>query len=412
MFKELRLVKLSVFIVLFAIACLGLNYNYLVISQLYFNKPSYYVGDSVTVFSSTKVKLPLKVNLNITDIDKNKVENVAINVKNQLYKKEETLAKGFNFTPSAKVEISKNFKSGVYLINNKYPFVVKSSTTKKIIVVYPYMNNLLYTSENLTNVFSAKLPQTSLNRTAKIDDYSKGILPFFKSLNYDFGYITDLDLEDSTSFFDSKLLIIYGKSTCWTLKMQQNFTTYLKNGGNVLFITSYVMNDAVSYHKNTNSIMLFNENKGEKAIQSWTTKYNISQEKHVGISYVNAGYADDKFYINANENYPVLKGLDRDTIEIDANLFASPPVKWYDDLPRINLDAIGFYRSEIIAYSKATYHERDNGIKGIFVLQPDSTSGKIVSLGTEDWCLAKNIGNNKQLQAITKNAINYLINKQ
>ena len=73
-----------------------------------------------------------------------------------------------------------------------------------------------------------------------------------------------------------------------------------------------------------------------------------------------------------------------------------------------NLQDVLVEKGEIIAYNTSSYHDEDKGIKGIFVLQPDSISGKVVSLGTEDWFLLEN-AKNEQLMSILHNTIDYLL---
>ncbi|PJA07928.1 MAG: hypothetical protein COX70_05160 [Flavobacteriales bacterium CG_4_10_14_0_2_um_filter_32_8] len=404
MFKELKVIKLIVFAGLLFVILSKIDFSDNIIKELYTDKHSYYADDTIKVYSSTPFNFSFSRNISINDISGKKVSSTNIDLNNQNVDSN-PLEDGLGFEKFINYQFSNNIKSGIYLIEDKYPIIIKSKHIVEITVVYPYANNNLYQAYNDLSVFSLNSKKSSLNRTAPIDVYSEGLIPFFNFLNstYKVNFITDLDLEDINNFKNSKVLILYGKSTCWTPKMKDSFNTYVAQKGNVLLMSSYTLNNVCWYNKKDNQIIMYDDS--SNAMKSW----NNPPEKSIGVSYVNGGYSTDSSYQLVNSGHPILKGVANEFINIKANLYCSPPIKWYDDLPRIDIDSLGFYKGDIIAYGKATYLEDSKGIKGIFVLQPDSTSGKIVSLGTEDWCLKENIGENENLQKITKNSIEYLL---
>ena len=85
----------------------------------------------------------------------------------------------------------------------------------------------------------------------------------------------------------------------------------------------------------------------------------------------------------------------------------SLPTIWDNKKPIIDTLKMKVHHAEILAYNKASYNN-NKGVRGIFIFQPTKTSGKIMSLVSEDWCLEKNYAKNKDIQLITKNAIKYL----
>jgi hypothetical protein len=406
MFKELKLIKLLVFTgLLFAIIS-KMDFNDFLVSELYTDKTSYYPGETVRIYASTNFLTTYSTEIEITDFNKEIVSNFSAKIKNQPLSSKNMLSEGLAFKDYVEYKIPDNFQSGIYSINGKFPLVVKLKTKPTITIVYPYANNVLYHGMNLKTVFSENLKVASLLRTTPIDKYTEGLGSFFEGLkaNYKTNFISDVDLENK---IDGNLVIIYGKSTCWSPKMKSSLESYLKKGGNVLLITSYTLNNICWYDSKQQEIKMFDST--SNAMKSWQNYDTINYKNIIGFSYLNGGYSATDNYQVANKKHPILAGIERDEIKFNANLFNSPPIIWDDNLPRIDLNSLGFYAGEIIAYNTASHNNGDKDIKGIFVLQPNSSSGKIVSLGTEDWCLEDNIGKNKQLQVITKNAVDYLL---
>jgi hypothetical protein len=408
MFKELKVIKLIVFVGLLVMILSKLDVKDGFITNLYTDNISYFSNQAIKIHSSSNSFFSLEREIPLTDIMGNEVTTLNIKLTSQT-ENEKPLRNGLGYKKYLEYMFPENTKSGIYLIDKKYPVIIKSKKPSDITVVYPYGNNVLYESYNNKNVFSLKEKKASLNRTSQIDVYSLGLKSLFNSLN-DLGsvnYITDLDIENLVNFDQSKILILYGKSSCWTPKMKSSLTTYISNGGNVLMMSTYGLNNVCWYKRESNTITMYNDTSA--SMISWLNYNGAHPEKSVGISYTNGGYSDNSFYYISDKTHPILKGVDQDTLNLKANLYSSPPVKWVNNSPKIDLASLNFYSGEILAYEKASFKENDNGIKGIFVLQPDSNSGKIISLGTEDWCLKENYEENKSIQMITENAIKFLL---
>ena len=413
MFKELKVIKLIVFVGLLVAIISKVDSSKNVINELYTDDVSYYSDKLIKIYTSTNSFFSISRTVLITDISGKEISTVKINLKKEIDNLN-ALQEGLGYKNYIEYKFKKDIKSGIYLIEDKYPIIIKSKQKAEITVVYPFANNVLYYSyhdqnSNGQNVFSLNIKHASLGRTAELDKYSKGLNSFFDYLNdnYNVNYISDLDLEDFNNYKDSKALIMYGKLSCWTPDMKESFNNYITHGGNVLLMTTNMLNNICWYNKNDKNVTMYSDS--VSAMQSWYGYNGTSLDKLIGVAYSNGGYSKTSTYKLAYENHPLLKDLESETITLQANLYSSPPVKWYDDLPRVDLDSMGFYKAEIIAYGDASYQENQKGIKGIFVLQADTNSGKIVSLGTEDWCLKENYEKNKSIQIVTKNAVKYLL---
>ncbi len=409
MFKELKLIKLLVFGGLLFAIILKMDLPDLLLKELFTDKPSYYPGEVVKVYTSTDFFISYSDNMEITDCAGKVVDTFKAQIKNQLSTSKNVLSEGLNFKTFVEYKIPDKLKSGIYLINNKFPLIIKSKEKYTITVVYPFINNVFYQSVEDKTVFSENNKYASLLRTTPFDKYSEGLKSLFVGLenSSSVNYISDIDLEKISNFESSKLLIIYGKSTCWTPKMRSSVDDYIKNGGNILLMTTYACNNICWYNPYLKNITMYDSVSTKMC--SWPNYDSLNYKNILGVSYLNGGYSTAIHYKIANSTHPILAKISGNEIKFNADLYSSPPIIWYDDLPRIDLTSLGFYKGDLIAYNTASYRKEDKGIKGIFVLQPDSTSGKIVSLGSEDWCIKENFEGKIELQLITQNAIDYLL---
>ena len=144
----------------------------------------------------------------------------------------------------------KNFESGIYMVDNKIPFIVKpAANTKTILVVIPtneYSANNDAGGKSLHQGKKGRRPASvvSLNRPEKLENYND-LIPLLRSLKKDtslhVGFVAEKDLENSSVLNGVKLLVIAGKSSHWTRKARTNFDRFLDKGGNVFVISSDFM---------------------------------------------------------------------------------------------------------------------------------------------------------------------------
>tara|TARA_R110000782_G_scaffold80846_4_gene159883 strand:+ start:94536 stop:95759 length:1224 start_codon:yes stop_codon:yes gene_type:complete len=405
MFSNLKATKIIVLIGLLLVIIFKINFSDLLLNECYTNQPSYHSGDEVTLYYSSQRVFPFNINIPIIDINNKEVFSINIPFGQETTNENEVLTEGFQYTTNRTFIIPENIKSGIYFINGKHPLIVKQPSTNKITVVYPFMNNLIYQPYQHQAVFDVKAATTSFLRTVYEDNYTKGLKKLFTEI--DANYITDIDLEDNTNFKNQQLLIIYGKATYFTSKMKQNIDDFVENGGNLLIISSYYQNNICWYNSITSKVTLIHPE--SNVIQSWQgylAKNNDSTTTLTPLTYAYGGFTDKSGNLIINHaNHPILKGVAKINVETYLNI--SLPTNWENGKPIIDTSKMKVVDAKIIAYNKAKYYD-NKGVKGIFIFQPTKTSGEIISLVSEDWCLKKNYGENKEIQLITKNAIDYL----
>lgn len=407
MFSNLKATKIIVLIGLLLVIIFKINFSDLLLTECYTNQPSYHSGDEATLYYSSQRVFPFNVNIPIIDANKKEVFSIHLSYHKEDVDENNVLSDGLQLTHKQTFTIPENIKSGIYFINGKHPLIIKNKTPQSnICVVYPFMNNLIYQPYQYQTVFDIKAATTSFLRTVYEDSYTKGLKKLFTEI--DANYITDIDLEDNTNFSNQQLLIIYGKATYFTPKMKQNIDDFVENGGNLIIISSYYQNNICWYNSSTAKVTLIHPK--SDAIQSWQgylKQQNDSITTVSPLNYVYGGFTDksDNLIIN-NTNHPILKGVAN--INVATYLNMSLPTIWDDKNPIIDTSKMKVHNAEILAYGKASYNNF-NGIRGIFIFQPNKTSGKIISLVSEDWCLEKNYAKNKDIQLITKNAIDFLM---
>ena len=409
MFKELKVIKLIVLVGLLIAILLKIDFSELAINQFFSTDVSYNKTDSVDFVVDTYSSISFSKTLNLTNLRGDKLANFnaeinSVNEKNAI----ETLRQGFSTINVSGYHLKELKQSGIYLIESKFPLVVKSNELSDITVVYPYMNNLIYTKEKNQSVFESNLNKTSLNRMSEVDIFTRGLQGFFDTISskYRVNYITDIDLEEEGNINQSKLLIIYGKSTFWTPKMRETLTSFIFKGGNVLLLSTYTLNNVCWNNKEDKSILLYGKTKS-KTIESWKTYNGKKPVDLIGCSYVYGGTSDKANYIIKDKRHAIFNGVEK--ISISAPLYNSPPVVWTNKEPEIAFGDIDFYLSNILAYNESVTSSKKKGVKGIFEFQQDSTSGKILNLGTQNWCLAYEKDTN--IQKITLNSVDYLLNE-
>ena len=406
MFKELKIIKIIVFVGLLLVIIFKINFSDLLLKEAYTDKPSYYSGEKITIYYSSQRVFPFNINIPIVDVNNKEVFSVELPYQQENTNVDEILTEGLQYTIAHTFTIPKNVTSGIYFINGKHPLIIKQQPTNKITVVYPFMNNLIYQSYQHQTVFDIKAKETSLLRTVYIDGCTKGLKKMFTEI--DANFITDIDLEDNSNLSQQQLIIIYGKATYFTPKMKQNLDAYIENGGNLLIMSSYYQNNICWYNSSTSKVTLIHPE--SEAIQSWQsylTLHNDSTTKLTSLNYAYGGFSSNKNHLTINNSkHPVLANVKN--LAITSYLNISLPTIWEGKKPTIDTSKTTIYHAEILAYEKTSYN-KNNGVRGIFVFQPTKTSGKIISLISEDWCLEKNYEKNKDIQLITKNAINFLM---
>lgn len=306
----------------------------------------------------------------------------------------------------------KNVNSGLYLVNETIPFVLKDiENNSEITIVYPYVNNAIYKSYNNKNVFSEKLTYTSLNRPQEVDGLTLCMSDFFNEIesNYDVSYISDLDLENKSNYYNSKVLIIYGDFGFATLKMKENILSYLKKGGKIILSSTKFLNNICEYNEKNNSIIFNRELYEDNVLQADNhiiSNYDLTGDfigAELGLDYgLNRDGENFEGGLILRNGHPVFKGVNHVNVPISSASFIAGLVSEKEDnLPFF--DSVFFLAS----YNDKEELSTDKGKIGI--LECKINNGVLLSLGTKDWFSCVNYNKSKEIREITFNSINYLL---
>jgi hypothetical protein len=243
-------------------------------------------------------------------------------------------------------------------------------------------------------------------------------------------YLSDFEMDDYTNLASAKLLNIIGHSEYWTRQARINFDRFVSEGKNVLILSGNTMYWQVRYSEDKNQLICYRDadqdpepNPLLKTV-SWNTPFlRFPIISSIGADFDHGGYGRDSIaqggwngYKIVSNNSPLLEGLGLNagdilslpTVEYDGVPIASFNSNGY---PIINTAALGFWKSEIIGFNPTTR----NGIKtaGTFAaLQKTTTSGKIINVGSTDWCGMKAVDGNPTLRALTLQMIQKLLRNE
>ena len=298
-----------------------------------------------------------------------------------------------------------------------------------------------------------------IKRTCKPD----GFLNWIKSTNFNYTIISDKDLDKYSEISQSKLLIVIGHSEYWTRRARINFDRFVNEGKNAIILSGNTMWWQLRYEnsKTTNPQLIcfkgitngrnnksfdikkyqsvlfkgINEQYVEDPIinidstlstTNWVRpwlKYSVL--KSIGSDFDHGGFAGHfagteyngfSGYRVINPKSPFFKGVKlsnnfftfdyENGTELDGVRIKGLNVKGQ---PNIDIKYLGFYKTELIAYDRITYHGEIR-YSPLMVFQKKRKSGLIFNVNNNQWCMKKNW--NKHICQITKNAIEIFLSRK
>jgi len=406
MFKELKILKLSLFAIFLAIIIWKVSESNK-ISVFFTTDLSHHIGSEIEIFQAGNFDLEEAVFI-VSDLEGEIVYKDVFEYVDNLQKNK--AGNEFSIANKKPVQLPDSSKSGVYLMNDLYSLILRSEKESDITIVYPYANNLIYQDEGYGTILSNKIIDFNLASPVLVDEYTKGLTDLFKfcSNNYSVNYITDVELENIEMYSSSKLIVIYGQTSFYSLLMKNNVIEFLKEGGNILLMSSSFSTNAMWLDHNR---VRFSEGASSNnfKLNSWLGLNDDIRNK-IGLSYQYGGKAKTvigQSYEIMNSNHKIFEGIDGVEIPLSATHYTGAYCKWSEETSKY-IPKNYFYKSEILAFNECKNDNLNTNVGGVYLIQPDSTSGVILSLGTEDWCLEKNQVK-EVIFTISKNAIDFLL---
>jgi len=415
--------------------------------QGYTDHTSYLAGEKMLVYVHSNS--PQNCCLNIYDVLGRVVLRVRVNLFPQTMQSEKPWENGFGYRVSAEIKLPTKLASGFYTIENVIPFIVRSSAASDVTIVYPVNTINAYnpsggkslyrfnsTSDTAATAVSFLRPMT----TTHGQDCCDQCLKWFPSLpSVKANYLTDIDMENWSSFERTKILIIIGHSEYWTLPARVNFDRFINKGGHGLILSGNTMYWQARYSKSNSVLTCYRDaaidpepNQSLKTVR-WsdpTLRYPILSS--IGADFVHGGYGlkedtvgdgteiDDGWngFKIVDPTSPLFEGLHfqkGEVLSLPTREYDGASIKGFDNdgYPILDNDKLKFERLELIGFDKGWRGKET--IPTFIVMQKTKTSGIVINVASTDWCSSAGIGSidsGNQIKIITRNAIVKLLHGQ
>ena len=399
----------------------------------YTDKISYSSSDTVSVFLNSN-KRKEDYPLIVSNISGEVVFKKNISVSPQKAPPSGSYMDGFNYDVTTQIPLN-NFKSGIYLIDNKTPFIVKPSVRKKILILYDSNTENAYTNSGGKSMYAYNSSEgkptivASFQRPMVLSYHSREFLKWASTLEYDIGFICDQDLEDYKNIEHSDLLIIPGHSEYWTRKARENFDRFIDEGNNSLILSGNSMWWQIRYDSTNTKMICYKYNQSDtvknpllKTINWTEEKLNYDVIKSIGLDFEHGGYGKKgnvgwRGYKITASKAEIFKGTGiypGDIISLPSDEYDGTYLSLRKDSSVHLNNKLGFYRYELIGYdwaSKANETRTKHFNGSWIIMQKDSTSGTIINVGSTDWCseIGMNGKSSSLIKKITTNMIKILL---
>ncbi len=399
----------------------------------YVEKFSYLPGEKMKAFiHSNKDTDPCR--LDVYDIYGHVAFSVRAILKTQNVTNPDPSIQGYGYSHASEFEIPSGTKSGIYLIEKKIPFVIRTLQSVDLTIVYPSNTDNAYAIAGGKSLYSKpKSSIVSFHRPMELQWQALTGLKWFATLNnLSINYISDSDMDDYASIQNSKIIVLVGHSEYWTRKARKNFDRFVDEGKHAIILSGNTMWWQVRYA--THQMICYksfdlNSEKDPIADPLLNTvqwdhpslQYSILSS--IGADFPRGGYGlqTDKGwdgYKIVSPQSPLLEGLNLqkgDIISLPSGEYDGAPISSFtaDGYPEIDNSILNFHQVELIGFDKGARGGKET-IGTFIVFQKTQASGIIVNGASYDWCSYRGIGgrDGDKIKKITLNAISKLLNKQ
>jgi hypothetical protein len=396
----------------------------------YTNKLSAFPGDSIDLHLNAS-RISGSYHLTLHDLAGRHVYKIKIPVFPQTVSMSNPSEDGYGYKVTARI-CTPELPSGVYMWDDKIPFVIRARNPK-ITVVYSsntvnaYCNaggKSLYGFNSTEALASHKV---SFLRPLPLSRHSEAFLTWMAAQNFqDVGYITDVDLEEYSGVKKSKLMIIAGHSEYWTLQARKNFDRFVHEGKNAMILSGNTMWWQVRYNKAKDQLICYRDalidpiRSPKLKTVTWcepSLQYPIYTS--TGADFQNAGYGlkPDNGWdgYKITQESPLLEGTSLkkgDVLRCPSDELDGAPVTYVKDgTPIIDYQRLSFHKIEIVGYD-LVWRAGKEGIATWIVYQPARSAGIVINTASTDWCSQRGIGVNSEIQKITRNMIQKLLKNE
>ncbi|HSB91748.1 MAG TPA: N,N-dimethylformamidase beta subunit family domain-containing protein [Flavitalea sp.] len=337
---------------------------------------------------------------------------------------------GFGYKKKSLVKLTTELKSGIYTISKKIPFLIKSTIkSNQVLVLYP--TNTVNAYNKAGGAGSYSVPRafiTSYQRPAPILYFNNEFIKW-NSTPYAFDYITDFDLESYDSIKNYKMIIIIGHNEYWTRNARINFDRFINAGKHALILSGNTAWWQVRYSADKTQMICYKDvvadpepNPLLKTIKWTSTSLQMKIIPSIGADFSLGGYGTKtdsgwngyKILVPLS---PILAGtglayesiVSCPTREYDGTYVIRTPGKPH---PILDTAKLKFYKAELLGYDLGAVSKTT--VATFIAFQKTATSGKIINVGSTNWCSTDGFGGTSgvTIKRITANSIDLLMNNQ
>lgn len=394
----------------------------------YTEKISYYPGEQMKIFLDPRESTDI-CRLEIFSITGDSVYASESQIPIVREIPDDASENGYDFSVAAQITVPE-IPSGIYLIDKKIPFIVKTRETVDIMVIYPSNTANAYAESGGKSLYSQqdRPVAVSFERPIPLQSLSEYCLKWFDKLeDFRIGYVADIDMDDYEQINKSKVMVIPGHSEYWTRQARLNFDRFVDSGGHALILSGNTMWWQVRYSGDQKKLFCYRsadtDPVGDPLLETilWTDpslEYPILSS--IGADFSKGGYGlktDQGWngYKVATPSSPLFEGLGLkkgDIISLPSLEYDGAPISGYDaeGYPVLNKEELNFEKIELLAFDKG-YRVTETTATFI-VFRKTSTSGIVINTATTDWCSSSGMGGSSGhiIKKITFNALYKLVN--
>lgn len=394
------------------------------------DRTSYFPGDSIAVFLQANQADSLCL-LDVYDVN----GAVAYSIPSTLFiqTSADTTWAGYDFKPTVKFVVPSTLPSGIYRVENKIPFIIKTREPVDLMIIYPVNTTNAYDVRGGKSLYSQEDRPSSVSFRRPIGLQANALfcLKWFTELTHvSIGYISDVDMEFYSSIEQAKVLVIPGHSEYWTRNARLHFDRFVNSGKHALLLSGNTMWWQVRYSPDFTQMICYKDANLDPEVDpllktiNWNVpSLNYSILESIGADFQHGGFGLDNdagwngFRIFLPKS-PLLKGTSlnkSDTLLLPSGEYDGAPVLGFDleGFPHINGREIQFQKLEMIGFDRGSRGGKET-IGTFIAFQRTPTSGMVVNMASYDWCSYRGVGSQRGdvFKQITSNAIELLVSNQ
>ncbi len=335
---------------------------------------------------------------------------------------------GYRYPVAAEFSVPA-LQSGMYLIENRIPFIIKTDEPVDALVIYPSNTANAYAESGGKSLYSRqeRPPKVSFHRPIPLESLSEVCLKWFTQLeDFTFGYIADSDMDFYENIAKAKVLVIAGHSEYWTRQARLNFDRFVDGGGHALVLSGNTMWWQVRYTEDGSGLICYKDDSLDPIADPLLRTINWHEAKleypilsSIGAHFPLGGYGkqNDKGwngYKIPSPLSPLFDGLNLirgDIISLPTLEYDGAPITGYDaeGFPVLDTDALGFEKVELLGFDLGFRVVETTATFMIF--RKTASSGIIINTASTDWCSSYGMGgpSGNAIKRITHNALYKLV---